>query len=453
MNQRVPPHSLEAERAVLASVLLDPGCVHEVIAELDAEDFYSPQHACIYEALQHLATKATPPDLVTLTDELVARGDLEKAGGAAKVSALVDSEASAAHVGAHLRKVRQLSALRGLIRFGRELADGGYDAVGDVPTFVHEAERKLLEVTGRKRGSSVQHVRTAVQEMLEQLDLACTDGGITGLPTGYAQLDDRLGGLQKTDLVILAARPSMGKTALALGIAEHAALNLGKSVLVFSLEMSSSQLTKRWLSSRSRVDAWRYNRGMMDQQHWDATMRAADELSSACIHVEPAPAISPLDMAAVARRIHRERPLDLVVVDYIQLMRMRPSPPSREREVSEISASLKALAKELDVPVLALSQLNRKCEERPKKRPMLSDLRESGSIEQDADVVMLLYRDEFYYPDTSEKKGIAEVIVAKHRNGACGSVDLAFIGAQTRFANLAPANDPPPWGDGQEAYA
>ncbi len=440
-NKKLPPQNLEAERSVLGSMLIDNEVIHRIIELLSNETFYREAHRKIFNAIIDLYQRNEPADLVTVTTELKSKGQLEEVGGAAYLSSLVDEVPTSANAASYARIVREKALRRLLIDGATEIAHRGYQEEGNVDEFVDQAERIILEVAQRRIRPGFASVKDivkdsfkAIEQLYERKEL------LTGLPTGYKDLDRITCGFQKSDLIVIAGRPSMGKTALALNIAEFAAVEAGHKVAIFSLEMSKEQLVQRLLCSRAEVDASKLRGGFLSEGDWPRLTRAAGLLSEAPIFIDDTPALNVLEIRAKARRLMREHGLDLIVVDYLQLMRGMGRMESREREISEISRSLKALAKELNVPVLALSQLNRGVEARHDKRPQLSDLRESGAIEQDADVITFIYRDEMYNKESPDT-GKAEVIVGKQRNGPTGKVMLAFRGSLTRFDDLAHGPD------------
>lgn len=440
-RMKLPPQNLDAERSVLGSMLIDNESIHKVVEALSADGFYREAHRKIFSAVIDLYQKNEPADLVTVTTELRSKGWLEEVGGASYLSSLVDNIPSSANAGAYARIVREKALRRMLIEGATEIAERGYQEEGDVENFVDQAEKIILEVAQRRIKQSFASVRDivkdsfkAIEQLYERKEL------ITGVPTGYKELDRITCGLQRADLIVVAGRPSMGKTALALNIAEHAAVEGGHKVAIFSLEMSKEQLVQRMLCSRAEVDASKLRGGFLGESDWPKLTRAAGLLSEAPIFIDDSPALNALEVRAKSRRLIREHGLDLVVVDYLQLMRGIGRTESREREISEISRSLKALAKEINVPVMALSQLNRGVEARQDKHPQLADLRESGAIEQDADVIAFIYRDELYNKESPDA-GKAEIIIGKQRNGPTGKVRLAFRGNITRFDDLAHGPD------------
>ncbi len=438
---KLPPQHLEAERSVLGGMLLQNDAIHRVVEILRAEDFYRDSHRQIYQAIIELYQKNEPADLVTVTNVLKKKGALEDVGGASYLSELVDGVPTAANIATYGKIIREKAVVRQLISGASDIISKGYEDHGEVDEYLDRAEQIIFEIAQRRvhQGFSplkdiVRDSFKAIEQLYEKKEL------ITGVPTGYRDLDRLTAGLQKSDLIVIAGRPSMGKTALALNIVEHAAVEAGVVCAVFSLEMSKEQLVQRMLCSRAEVDASKLRGGFLSEGDWPRLTRAAGLLSEASIYIDDSPALNVLEVRAKARRLQREHGLGLVVVDYLQLMRAIGKTESREREISEISRSLKALAKEIKVPVIALSQLNRGVEARQDKRPQLSDLRESGAIEQDADVIAFIYRDEMYHPESADA-GKAEVIIGKQRNGPTGRVTLAFRSSLTRFDDLAQGMD------------
>ena len=438
---KLPPQNLDAERSVLGSMLIDNESIHKVVENLTDDGFYREANRKIFNAIIALYQRNEPADLVTVTTELNSKGWLDEVGGASYLSSLVDAVPTSANAASYARIVREKALRRMLIEGATEIAERGYQEEGDVEDFVDKAEKIILEVAQRRIKQHFVSVREivkdsfkAIEQLYERKEL------ITGVSTGYREFDRITCGLQRSDLIIVAGRPSMGKTAFALNMAEHAAVEGGLKVAIFSLEMSKEQLVQRMLCSRAEVDASKLRGGFLGESDWPKLTRAAGLLSEAPIFIDDSPAINALEVRAKARRLMREHGLDLIVVDYLQLMRGIGRLESREREISEISRALKALAKELAVPVMALSQLNRGVEARQDKRPQLSDLRESGAIEQDADVIAFIYRDEMYNKESPDA-GKAEIIIGKQRNGPTGKVMLAFRGNITRFDDLSHGPD------------
>jgi replicative DNA helicase len=438
---RVPPHSVEAEQAVIGGLMLAPDALDHVSDQLSSEDFYRRDHRLIYEAICGLSARNKPFDVVTLGEWFDASGQAEQIGGGAYLIELASTTPSAANIAAYAEIVREKAVLRQLIEAGSEIVNDGFQpgnsAIREVLDKAEERVFKIAEMgdRGRKEYVSLREaMKDAFQVLQERYE---NQGSVTGLPTGFVDLDEMTAGLQPTDLVILAARPSMGKTALAVNIAEYAALKTKKAVVIFSMEMSASQLAFRLISSMGRVNAQRLRTGQLEDEDWSRVNSAIRMLSEVKIFIDDKPGLTPIELRGRARRLKRDHDLGLIVVDYLQLMQVQGTNENRATEIAEISRSLKGLAKELKVPVLALSQLNRSLESRTDKRPVMSDLRESGGIEQDADVILFIYRDEVYNKTDLDKKGLAEIIIAKQRNGPTGKVDLRFFGEYTRFDNLA----------------
>src|SRR3989338_4934357 len=424
-------------------MLLDNESIHRAIELVQPLDFYRETHRHIYEAILSLYQRNEPADLVTLTSELKNKKLLESIGGATFIATLVDAVPTAANIVPYCRIIHEKAIVRRLIEGATKIVSQGYDHHGDTDEFLDRAEQMIFDVAERRAKQGFSPVKEivkdsfkAIEQLYEKREL------ITGLPTGFKELDRLTAGFQRSDLIIIAGRPSMGKTAFALNIVESAAIDTHKICAVFSLEMSKEQLVQRMLCSRALVDASKLRGGFLAESDWPKLTRAAGLLSEASIFIDDTPALTVLEVRAKARRLQREHGIDMIIVDYLQLMRGVGRVESREREISEISRSLKALAKEVNVPVIALSQLNRGVESRQDKRPQLSDLRESGSIEQDADVVAFIYRDEMYNPDSPDA-GKAEIIIGKQRNGPTGRVMLAFRSHLTRFDNFERGVDAP----------
>lgn len=433
--RRVPPHSMQAERAVLSGTLLRQDALADITALLRPEDFYIPAHRTIFQAVLELHGRAQPVDLVSIAQYLQDHGMLEQSGGAAALAELAQAAVSAANAEYYAKLVRDKAVQRGLIEAGAKLITSGFDSAREVEALVDEAEQAVMRVSGRLATGGFRTLGDIVSGVVDNVMSPAKDG-ITGIPTTYADFDAVTRGLQPSDLIILAARPSVGKTAFALNVAMRVALSIGRCVGVFSLEMSEMQLAQRMISLWSKIAQDKLTTGKLTKEEGLRFFEAADLMSTAPIYINETPALSTLELRSQARRLKAEHGLDLIIIDYLQLMRSSRRTDSRELEISDISRSLKALAKELNVPIIALSQLNRKVEERTDKRPMLSDLRESGAIEQDADIVLFLHREEMYKPDTP-KKGIAELIIGKHRNGRTGTVELAYLPQYTAFEPLA----------------
>lgn len=439
--QKLPPHNLEAEQSVLGSLLIDRDAVIRVASFLKAEDFYSGGNAVVYQAIVDLYNRRVPPDFVTVVDELERRERLHEVGGVSYLTQLIEAVPTAVHIEYYARIVERTATLRRLIDAGAEIITIGYDEASEVEDALDRSERAIFNVSQKRTLRDFVAIGEVLEHYFDKLDtIQQHRGEVVGVPTGYADLDKLTGGLQRSDLVILAARPAVGKTSFQLGIAHAAAVKYGKKVGIFSLEMSAEQLVQRLLSMETGVDSHRLRLGFIDDTEWDQISRAFGRLAEAAIYIDDTPGISVMELRSKARRLLAEQGLDLVIVDYLQLAAGRRS-ENRVQEISDISRGLKGLARELNIPVLALSQLSRAVESRADHRPMLSDLRESGSIEQDADIVMFIYREDVYDKET-DKKGIAEVIVAKHRNGPTDTVHLRFFERTARFADLELYHEP-----------
>ena len=446
IEERVPPQNIEAEQAVLGAMLIDKEAIAKASEILTSSDFYREAHRVIFNAMLELYNKNEAVDMVTVTEILKRDNKLEDIGGLAYITSLANVVLTAANVKYHADIVAEKSVLRQLVRVSTEIAAMGYEANDDVGTLLDTAESRILEISNRKKKADFTQINDVLMESVQNIEkLINNKGGLTGLPSGFADLDKLTSGLHPSDFIILAARPSMGKTALALNIVQNVALRAHKkiggeprSVAFFSLEMSKEQLVNRMLCAEAGIDSQRLRVGEMGDKDWDALWGACDLMSKAKIYIDDTAGITVMDMRSRARRLKAEHGLDLIVVDYLQLMQgsgKRNNSGDRQQEVSEISRSLKALARELDVPVLALSQLSRSVEARQVKRPMLSDLRESGSLEQDADIVAFLYREDYYNPETENKH--TELIIAKHRNGPVDTVNLFFHKQFTKFVGFS----------------
>src|SRR6478752_9527533 len=438
---RVPPQSVEAEQAVIGGLMLAPEAIDRVGDLLTEVDFYRRDHRLIYRGIRELSEKNKPFDAVTLGEWFEVNGLSEQIGGPSYLIELASTTPSAANIRAYAEIVREKSVLRQLIEAGTEIVNDGFQPEGrDSQEVLSAAEMKVFKIAeqGRRGRADFTPLREAMKDAFQILQERYENqGSVTGLPTGFHDFDEMTAGLQPTDLIILAARPALGKTTLALNIAEYAAMKTKKAVAVFSMEMSASQLALRLISSVGRVNATRLRTGQLEDEDWSRVTGAIRQLREAKVFIDDTPALSPDILRAKARRLKREHDLGLIVIDYLQLMAVPGTGENRATEISEISRSLKALAKELNVPVIALSQLNRSLETRTDKRPVMADLRESGAIEQDADVIVFIYRDEYYNKENSPDKGLAEVIIGKQRNGPTGSIKLKFFGEYTRFDNLA----------------
>ncbi len=434
---RVPPHSIDSETAVLGAVLLDNEALMPVLETLHTEDFYRQSHQMLFQAMLSLADRHEPIDIVTLSAELRAARNLDAAGGIDYLSYLVDAVPTAANTLYYARIIREMSLRRKLIHEAGEIAEQAMQSQGDFDAFIDNVEQRIFKVSDCRINTSFVRVGEIVKDSIKHVEqLYVNKSRITGVPSGFIDLDELTSGFQPSDLVIVAGRPSMGKTSLALSMVHHVALHCSRRVAIFSLEMSKEQIVMRFLCAEARVSNSKVRCGNLGESDFPRLVDAASKLAQADIFIDDTPAISVLEMRAKARRLHKEAPLSMIVVDYLQLMRgSSRSAERREQEISEISASLKALAKELHVPVIALSQLNRAVENRQDKRPLMADLRESGAIEQDADIIGFVYRDEVYNPDTPDK-GVAEIIISKHRNGPVGTVKLGFQAEFTLFVNL-----------------
>lgn len=437
---RRAPHNLEAERSLLGAMLLSRDAIGPAVEALDAGDFYLPAHQHIFDAIASLYSSGHPADPVTVAEELERSGLLEAAGGLQTLVDLESTTPATSNAARYATIIEERALLRRLIAAAGEIIEVGYSLPDDVTKAIDEAEAKMFQVAQRRVTDTTRPIRDLLSDNLDRLeDLYERGDAITGIPTGYHDLDEVLSGLQPSALIVVGARPAMGKTAFSLGLTTHAAMVAQKPVLFFSLEMGHLELTQRILSSQAKVDSSRLRNGNLSDDDWPKISRAVGQLAEAPIWIDDNPNLSVMEIRAKARRLKsRLGDLGLVVVDYLQLMQGSSRAESRQVEISEISRGLKILARELETPVVALSQLSRTLESRADKRPMLADLRESGAIEQDADVVMFLYRDEMYNPESSDI-GTAEIIIAKHRSGPTATVRLAFLGHFTRFANMAKA--------------
>jgi len=440
ISQRVPPHSIEAEQSLLCAVLLDSNLLLDVVEIIDAPHFYNTKYQIIFQAVLDLFKKNEPIDLVTITNFLRERNSLDAIGGATFLSRLVDEIPIAVNPPQYANIIREKALLRDLISKANEIAVQCFENQANVESVVDFAESSVYEVTQDKVKPSFYPIQDVVNDSFKILEeRSNNDSPLTGVNTGFEKLNYLTAGFQASDLIILAARPSMGKTAFALNLTRNAAIDSQSPVAFFSLEMSKEQLAIRMLCSEARVDSSKLRGGSFDQEDWEHLTHAASIISESPIFIDDAPAQSALQIRAKCRRLHKSNPLGLIIIDYLQLMRTSEKAERRDIAIGEISGALKALAKELNVPVIALSQLNRKLEERGDKRPILSDLRESGSLEQDADIVIFIYRDEVYNKDEANpNKGLAEILLRKQRNGPTGDVILRFNGAYTRFDDLAP---------------
>lgn len=434
--ERIPPHSDEAEKSVLGAILLDKEALFDVMEILKDEDFYSGAHKEIFMVAGDLFRRNEPVDTLTVTEELRKRKSLEMVGGRAYVAFLSTAVPSSANAASYARIISEKAILRRLISVASDIIEKSYQEKIDPEVILDQAERSIFEIAQAKQKKDFEPLKNILWKNIQTIDeMAQKEGNLTGLTTGFVDLDEKTSGLQRSDLIILAARPAMGKTAFALNVAQQAAIRSGAKVLIFSLEMAREQLGQRMLSMESRVEMQKLRTGNVDRTDWDNIHLALDKLSQADIFIDDTPGVSIMEIRNKCRRLKAEKGLDLVVIDYLQLMASDGRSESRQQEVSAISRFLKLLAREMDCPVIVLSQLSRAVESRTPKTPQLSDLRESGSIEQDADIVVFLYRDEYYNPDTTERPNVCDVIIAKQRSGSTGTVELTWLGKYTRFAD------------------
>ncbi|MCU6786521.1 MULTISPECIES: replicative DNA helicase [Aedoeadaptatus] len=433
---RMPPYDEQAEASVLGAMLLDKSAITTAVEIIHAEDFYYDSHKAIFEGILRLYNKNEPADMITLSDFLKKNGQLEAVGGYTYLGRLTSGAGAVSNTEAYANIIKEKSTLRALIRAGSEIVEDSYRDDDEVGAIIEKAEKSIFDITQDNQRGGLMNMENVMVTTFEVMQKRSENkGGLTGLTTGFIDLDRKTSGMQKADLVLLAARPSMGKTALMVNIATNAALKANATVAMFSLEMSRNQLSQRILSSLSHVDLMKIISGDLTTEEWSKVIETMTYMNEMAIYIDDTAGITPLEVKAKCRRLKAEKGLDLVVIDYLQLMEVGGRAESRQQEISAISRQLKGIAKELDVPVIALSQLSRAPEMRADHRPILSDLRESGAIEQDADIVMFLYRDEYYNPDT-EKQGLGELIIAKHRNGPTGTVELLFKGEYTKFVNL-----------------
>ncbi|HRS20592.1 MAG TPA: replicative DNA helicase [Clostridia bacterium] len=435
MIQRIPPNNIEAEQSVLGAMLLDKEAISTATEFITGDDFYREAHKEIFEAIVDIYNRGEPVDLITLTEKLKTRNTLEAVGGITFLTNLMDAVPTTHNVKYYAKIVEDKSLLRKLIKSSNEIIQKSYQAEEDIGEIIDDAEKGIFNISLNRSTQGFVHLKNILNANFDRIEqLYLNKGKITGVPTGFHDLDNKLSGLQKSDLILIAARPSMGKSSFMMNIVQHAAVREKITTAIFSLEMSKEQLTQRLLCSEALIDAHRLRIGDINEDEWVKLARAMGPLSEAPIYIDDTPSISITEMRAKCRRLKLEHDLGLIVIDYLQLMQGKGNAESRQQEISEISRSLKALAREINVPVVALSQLSRAPEMRADHKPVLSDLRESGAIEQDADVVMFLYRDEYYHPDT-EKKNIGEVNIAKQRNGPTGTVELIWLGQFTKFVN------------------
>lgn len=434
---RVPPQNLEAEQAVLGAILLEAEALITAMERLHTEDFYSVAHQRIFEAMVDLNEDNQPMDLITLTSTLRDRGQLEEVGSVSYLAKLASAVPTAANVDYYAQIVEEKAMLRRLIRTATQIVSSGYASEEDVGALLNDAEARIMELSNRRAAHGFISIRDVLMDVFERVEFLFNHkGGTTGIPSGFIDLDKMTSGFQRNDLIIVAARPSVGKTAFALNIAQNVAVRAQETVAIFSLEMSAAQLVQRMICAESNVDAGRMRTGFLEGDDWEKLSMAIGSLSEAQVYIDDTPGITVAELRAKCRRLKKEKGLGMILIDYLQLIQGRgKAGENRQQEVSEISRTLKQIARELEVPVIALSQLSRGVEQRQDKRPMMSDLRESGSIEQDADIVAFLYRDDYYNHDT-EKKNIIEIIIAKQRNGPVGTVELVFLKNFNKFVSL-----------------
>ncbi len=437
MLERVPPHSDEAEKSVLGAVMLSKDALFEVMDVLrSSADFYQEAHREIFDAVRELSRRGASVDTLTVSEELKRRKTLELAGGRAYVAALSAQVPSTANAGQYARIVAEKAVLRSLIQKGGEIVERSFQEKEAPEVVLDFAERSIFEIGQKRQHNELAQLKDVLLTNINTIDeMAGLQGGLTGIPSGFRDLDAKTSGFQRSDLIIVAARPAMGKTAFALNIAQQAAIKANAGVLIFSMEMSKEQLGQRLLSMESRIEMQKLKTGDVERKDWDQISIAMDVLSKAGIYIDDTPGISVMEIKSKCRRLKAEKGLDLIIVDYLQLMSMEGKSDNRQQEITALSRYLKLLAREMDCPVLVLSQLSRAPEQRTDHRPILSDLRESGAIEQDADMVLFLYRDEYYHPEDTDKPGVCEVIISKHRSGPTGSVDLTWLGKYTRFVD------------------
>lgn len=434
--QNVPPHDDAAELAVLGAMFLDREAASLALEMLTGEDFYRPDHRQVFEAAEELYHSGVPIDMITVKNKLEEKQVFEQIGGLPFLANISTSVGSSTNMRHYAAIVEEKSVLRRLIRTANNISQMSYEGKTDVNAIMDTAEKGIFDIMQNRHSDQFHHIRDIAVDSIEKIeDIYRSKGKLTGVPTGFVDFDQKTAGLQKSDLILLAARPSMGKTAFALNIIQNAAIRSNVPTAVFSLEMSREQLVNRMLCSEAMLDAQRLRTGELTDSDWADLIQAMGPLSQAPIYIDDTPGVTPMEVRSKCRRLKVEKGLGLIVIDYLQLMSGNSRNDSRQQEISEISRALKAIAREMEAPVIALSQLSRACEQRADHRPMLSDLRESGAIEQDADVVAFLYRDEYYFPDT-EKKNQAELIIAKQRNGPTGTVDLTWMGQYTKFGNF-----------------
>ncbi len=438
MAERIPPHNEEAERSVLGAVMLNREVLFDVLEEVEADDFYNTAHKEIFNAINQLYRDNKAVDVLTVSEELKKRGVLQMAGGRAYVAQLTLDVPSTVNAVEYAKIVSEKAILRRMIAASEDITDKGYKATMDATEILDYAERSIFSIAEKNQKNDYSDIQSVLLTNIQGIDEAAKNQGkVLGTPTGFKALDDKLNGLQKSNLIIIAARPAMGKTAFALNIAQQSAVKEGSVVLIFDLEMSKEQLGQRLLSSQARVESDKLQRGMLDKKDWDRVNLALDEMQKAKIYIDDTPGISLIEIRNKCRRLKAEKGLDLIVIDYLQLMSSPEKGDNRQAEISAISRNLKLLAREMDCPVIALSQLSRAPEQRPDHRPNLSDLRESGAIEQDADVVIFLYRDDYYNKENSEKPGVCEINIAKNRSGPTDTIELTWVARYTKFSDMA----------------
>ena len=435
--QRKMPHDADAEQAVLSSILMDKDAAAEAFEILKAEDFYSPENKAVFQAAFQLYTKGDPIDVVTVKNQLEENGVFTEIGGVETLANIAGAVGSSVNVKSYAKIVEEKSVLRRLIKLSGDISEISYKAGDDINVILDKAEKGIFDVMQNRNTDSFSSIMDVAYDTFANIEkIYNSTEKITGISTGFTDFDAKTAGLQKSDLILIAARPSMGKTAFVLNVAQYAAVKNNVPVAIFSLEMSKEQLVNRMLCAQSLVDAQKVRTGELTAEDWSKLVDGMGILSEAPIYIDDTPGITAMDIRAKCRRLKLEKGLGLVVIDYLQLMSGSGRSDSRQQEISEISRSLKAVAREIEAPVIALSQLSRACESRSDHRPMLSDLRESGAIEQDADLVAFLYRDEYYFPEKTENKNKAELIIAKQRNGPTGTVNLTWLGQYTKFANM-----------------
>jgi replicative DNA helicase len=436
-KMKIPPHSVESEQSILGSILLDKHAMITVSEIIKPEDFYKEAHKIIYDAMMSLSNKGEPIDLITLTEALKKDDSLDIVGGISYLTSLSTIVPTTSNVKYYADIVKEKSVFRKLIKASNDILNLGYNNATKIEDILEQAEKKIFDISQEKTSDDFKGINEVLMSAYDSLeDLYNNKGGVTGITTGFTDLDKKINGLQRTDLILIAARPAMGKTAFSLNLVQNSALQAGISAAVFSLEMSKEQLVQRMLSAQSTVELKKLKTGNIDENDWPRIIDSMAVLSNSKVYIDDTPGITITEMRSKCRKLKIEKGLDLILIDYLQLMEGDGRNESRQQEISKISRSLKMLAKELNCPVVALSQLSRAPEQRSDHRPMLSDLRESGAIEQDADIVMFLYRDEYYNPD-SDRKNIGEVIIAKNRHGETGTAELVWLGEIQKFANKA----------------